>query len=73
MKIADSGASGFIGKRLSAFLELQGHQIVPLGRAMFRDNMSDQLIARLSQCKWLSIWQGQPSIAGGQPNIKGTI
>lgn len=51
MKIAISGASGFIGKHLTAFLTGQGHQVVPLGRAMFRENMSGQLMHVLSHCE----------------------
>jgi hypothetical protein len=51
MKIAISGASGFIGKHLTAFLTGQGHQVVPLGRAMFRENMSGQLMHILSHCE----------------------
>lgn len=35
MKIAISGASGFIGTHLSAFLSKGGHQIIPLGRELF--------------------------------------
>lgn len=50
MKIAISGASGFVGKHLTAFLMGQGHQVVPLGRMMFKDNMSGQLMHTLSYC-----------------------
>ncbi|WP_321331735.1 TIGR01777 family oxidoreductase [uncultured Bacteroides sp.] len=50
MKIAISGASGFIGKHLTAFLLGRGHQVVPLGRVMFKDNMSGQLMHILSHC-----------------------
>ena len=39
---------------------------------MFRDNMSDQLIARLSQCE-VVIQFGRATMAGGPPNIKGTM
>ena len=35
MKIAISGASGFIGSHLAGYLTEQGHQVVPLGRGYF--------------------------------------
>lgn len=35
MKIAISGASGFIGSHLAGYLTAQGHQVVPLGRGYF--------------------------------------
>lgn len=35
MNIAITGASGFIGRHLTAFFTEQGHRVVPLGRPMF--------------------------------------
>lgn len=50
MNIAISGASGFVGRHLSAFLVQNGHQIFPLGRKMFGDNGKEELTRTLSQC-----------------------
>lgn len=50
MNIAISGASGFVGRHLSAFLVQYGHQIFPLGRKMFSDKGQEELTCTLSQC-----------------------
>lgn len=51
MNIAISGASGYIGKRLSKYLtETGGHRILPLGRSMFREDMTGHLIQTLAHC-----------------------
>ena len=61
MNIAISGASGFIGKHLSAFLTVTGgHRIVPLGRSMFREGMSGHLIQALSHCDVVINLAGAP-------------
>ena len=39
MNIAITGASGFIGRHLTAFFTEQGHRVVPLGRPMFREGI----------------------------------
>lgn len=49
MKIAISGASGFIGTHLSAFLAVRGHQITPLGRNMFRKEEFPRLLNIISE------------------------
>lgn len=49
MNIAISGESGFVGKHLSAFLMQFGHQILPLGRDLFKDNRDKELIQILSK------------------------
>ena len=50
MNIAISGASGFVGRHLSAFLVQYGHRIFPLGRKLFGDNGKEELSCTLSQC-----------------------
>ncbi len=50
MNIAISGASGFIGRHLTSFLTAEGHQVTPLGRILFRENMSGLLSQTLSRC-----------------------
>ncbi len=50
MNIAISGATGFIGKYLTSFLAAEGHRVIPLGREIFRENMSGQLSQTLSRC-----------------------
>ena len=50
MNIAISGASGFIGKHLTAYFMKQGHQVIPLGRTLFREDMFGRLVQMLSHC-----------------------
>lgn len=50
MKIAISGASGFIGTQLSECLNLRGHQTVPLGRDLFESKSIQPLIHQLGGC-----------------------
>lgn len=71
MNIAISGATGFIGKHLSAFLtETGGHRIVPLGRSMFREGMSGHLIQALSHCDVVINLAGAPINKRWTPEYK---
>lgn len=49
MKIAISGASGFIGRYLSQYFIDKGHTIFPLSRKSFEDEFNSELIDILSQ------------------------
>lgn len=60
MKIAISGATGFIGKHLTSFLTEEGHRVIPLGRSMFREGMSGHLIQALSHCDVIINLAGAP-------------
>lgn len=67
MNIAISGASGFVGRHLSAFLVQYGHQIFPLGRRMFGDSGKDELTRTLSQCDVII------NLAGASINKRWTV
>lgn len=43
MKIAMSGASGYVGQHLTRFLTGKGHEIIPLGRSFFKEEDFNQL------------------------------
>lgn len=46
-----TGATGYIGRHLSNYLAANGgHQIIPLGRSMFREGMSGDLNQTLARC-----------------------
>lgn len=61
MNIAISGASGFIGKRLTKFLtEVGGHTIVPLGRRVFMKGNLGELVATLEACDVIINLAGAP-------------
>lgn len=61
MNIAISGATGYIGKHLTQFLtEKGGHRILPLGRSMFRDDMSGHLIQTLAHSDVIINLAGAP-------------
>lgn len=70
MNIAISGASGFIGKHLTKFLTEEGHRVVPLGRAMFREGMSGYLIQALSHCDVVINLAGAPINKRWTPEYK---
>ncbi|MCI1648353.1 MAG: TIGR01777 family oxidoreductase [Bacteroides sp.] len=50
MKIAISGATGYIGGHLCEYFAKQKHEIVPLQRALFYHNAIDSLTRRLEGC-----------------------
>ena len=61
MNIGMTGATGYIGKHLSAYLsEKGGHQIIPLGRSMFREGMSGRLSQTLANCEVVINLAGAP-------------
>lgn len=61
MNIAISGATGYIGKHLSKYLtEMGGHRVLPLGRSMFREDMSGHLIQTLTHCDVIINLAGAP-------------
>ncbi len=49
MKIAISGATGFIGSRLTKHLTDQGHSVTPLGRELFAYESPHHLIAAIEK------------------------
>lgn len=60
MKIAISGASGFVGTRLSEYLTSCGHEIVPLGREDFRPEAKRQLADKVADCRGVINLAGAP-------------
>lgn len=60
MNVAISGATGFVGKHLTRYLTDKGHRVIPLGRTIFREGMSGQLIQTLSHCDIVINLAGAP-------------
>lgn len=60
MKIAISGATGFIGRHLTAYLEQQGHEVTALGRADFTDDERDRLAYLVAECDAVVNLAGAP-------------
>lgn len=50
MRIAISGASGFVGSHLGTFLQERGDEVVPLPRHLFDAAERDMLAGALAQC-----------------------
>ena len=55
-----SGASGFVGTSLSLFLSNEGHEIIPLGRELFRPENEAALCRILSTCHAVVNLAGAP-------------
>ncbi len=70
MNIAITGASGFIGRHLTAFFTEQGHRVVPLGRPMFREGMLGYLVQALSHCDVIINLAGAPINKRWTPEYK---
>ena len=51
MRIAISGASGYIGQHLSSFLEGKGYDVIPLGRDLFKEDCFDELCRCVESCE----------------------
>lgn len=60
MNIAITGASGFIGRHLTAFFSEQGHRVIPVSRHMFREGMLGYLVQALSHCDVIINLAGAP-------------
>lgn len=50
MKIAISGASGYIGQHLSRFLTRRGYEIIPLNRRILKEEHFDELCQSIECC-----------------------
>ncbi len=50
MRIAISGATGFIGKHLTQYLVERSHQVIPLGRELFKEESFQHLVELLEDC-----------------------
>ncbi|MGL4520309.1 MAG: TIGR01777 family oxidoreductase [Phocaeicola sp.] len=51
MRIAMSGASGFVGSYLTTFFTQLGHEVVPLGRAFWVETAANELIGVVESCQ----------------------
>ncbi len=51
MIIAMTGATGFIGTHLTAYLVKKGHRVIPVSRALFHENQHGALVQLLSKCE----------------------
>lgn len=60
MKIAISGASGFVGTHLTAYLRRQGHVVVPLGRADLAEGAQERLARLIAPCEAVVNLAGAP-------------
>lgn len=70
MNIAISGATGFIGRHLTAFFTAEGHRVLPLGRTIFREEMSGHLIQTLAHCDVVINLAGAPISRRWTPEYK---
>lgn len=50
MKVAISGASGFIGTHLTEYLTEHHHQVIPVGRGFLQEDSFQQLVETLEGC-----------------------
>lgn len=50
MKIAISGASGYIGQHLSRFLIRRGYEIIPLNRRLLKEEHFEELCQSIERC-----------------------
>lgn len=60
MKIAISGASGFVGSHLTQIFKAKKYDVIPLGRAHFATNSTDKLIEALQGCDVVINLAGAP-------------
>lgn len=60
MKIAISGATGFIGRHLTDYLEGRGHAVTALGREDFTDEERDRLAYLVAECDAVVNLAGAP-------------
>lgn len=60
MKIAMSGASGYVGQHLSRFFTRKGHQIIPLGRTIFKEEGFNELCQTVQTCQIVINLAGAP-------------
>lgn len=60
MRIAISGATGFVGSHLGEFLKERGDEVVPLPRTIFSENERETLAGVLSQCDAVINLAGAP-------------
>ncbi len=60
MKIAISGASGYIGQHLTSYFSRQKHEVVPLGRELFQSRSFKMLVQRIEGCSVIINLAGAP-------------
>ena len=60
LKIAISGASGFIGNHLTNYFKQLGHEVVGLGRPLFRDDFFEELVQVMESCDVVINLAGSP-------------
>ena len=60
MKVAITGATGFVGSHLTKFLVANGHTVIPLGRAFFADGAESQLLAAVNRADAVVNLAGAP-------------
>lgn len=60
MKVAISGASGFIGRHLSSFFTKQNWEVIPLGREILREEAIESLTNILDGCDVIINLAGAP-------------
>lgn len=70
MNIAISGATGFIGRHLTAFFTAEGHRVLSLGRTLFREEMAGHLIQTLAHCDVVINLAGAPINKRWTPEYK---
>lgn len=66
MRIAISGASGYIGQHLSSFLEGKGYDVIPLGRDLLKEDCFDDYADAWNPVKSSLIWRALPLINVGR-------